>query len=252
MSKQMGRLATGCALVLGLSAVYFFACADRAPREPEEAARPAEEEVPREAGEEEIPQFPWPPPKASASVNIPAAFFTPTDAGTLRFREVDRRLSAALDASGYAEKSYYGIPGGFALVTRLEQINDDGSPKPAPARWNTDVKPLGEFSLRAYLRALFSARVGYYRILVFAVTDVAFAQQDTTVSQEEAMEWLYGGLNRLPRRLAARLFTPDHACTALIYEFIKPETDDPYIKLPGRLTGKMHLQRANLWTELER
>ena len=77
------------------------------------------------------PSFPWPPPKASASSKVPDNFLRETETKQI-LHDIDRRLALALDKAGYFEKSYFSVPDGFALVTRLEQINADGTPKPEP------------------------------------------------------------------------------------------------------------------------
>ena len=70
--------------------------------------------------------------------------------------DIDVALVEALDATGYYDKAYFSVPDGFALVTRLEQIEANGKSLQPPDRWSVQVKPLREFSLPAYLQALFS------------------------------------------------------------------------------------------------
>ena len=114
--------------------------------------------------------------------------------------DVDTALSEALDATGYYEKAYFTVPDGFALVTRLEQIEPDGRPKPLPDRWSVRLEPLKRFTLAAYLQALFSAREGQYRVIVFIVTDVPIAAKSAPASREEAEDWLSEGATCCPRR----------------------------------------------------
>ncbi|MBV8774528.1 MAG: TonB family protein [Deltaproteobacteria bacterium] len=73
--------------------------------------------------------FPWPPPKASARVVLPGRLFQESNQ-QLPLRAIDLKLSTALESAGYLERSYFAVPDGFALVTRLEQIDIDGTPKP--------------------------------------------------------------------------------------------------------------------------
>ena len=75
-----------------------------------------------------LPEFPWPPPPPSATAEIRCEQLRLKTRLT-SFGDVDRRLSEALDANGYCERRYYAVPDGFALVTRIEQINDDGTPQ---------------------------------------------------------------------------------------------------------------------------
>ena len=68
-----------------------------------------------------IPQFPWPPPWASATEVIPREMLEAEHDST-RLRDVDRAITEALEQNGYYESSYYAVPAGFALVTKIEQI----------------------------------------------------------------------------------------------------------------------------------
>ena len=76
--------------------------------------------------------------------------------------DVDSILSNVLHGNGYVEQSYYAVPDGFALVTKLDQINTDGTSKALSDRWS--IAPanvsLSYFSLRSYLPALFTAAPG--------------------------------------------------------------------------------------------
>ena len=201
-----------------------------------------------------IPEFPWPPPRASAYAEIPYHFFSSqTDDVVLRLRDVKVAIQVALEAYGYFEKSYYSVPDGFAMVTRLEQINRDGTSKEPPDRWAVEVHPLEKFSLRAYLRALFKANPGYYRIIVFIVTPTPFNQQvEYGMSRKEAMDWLAGGLNELPDSIGQVECQEECKCTALIYEFEQPNPGEPAkLNIPSHLQGRTHLIKANLWRILE-
>lgn len=113
-----------------------------------------------------IPSFPWPPPAASADEVIPRATL---EQGAIpkSLGDVEARLASALRANGYVERSYYAVPDGFALVTRLEQIGSDGTSKPPPGRWSLSSRSASDFTLSDYVRALFTADPGYYRVIVF-------------------------------------------------------------------------------------
>lgn len=201
---------------------------------------------------QEIPKFPWPPPKASAKAEIPRHFFSSPPGDVLRLYYVKEALRAALESCGYFEKSYYSVPVGFTMVTRLEQINRDGTSKEPPERWAVEAQPFSKFSLTAYLIALFAANPGYYRIIVFIVTPYPFSQTDIRVSREEALDWLWGGLNELPDSIGQIEYSEEYTCTALIYEFEQPNPGElGELKIPGNLQGRTHLVKANLWQALE-
>jgi len=174
--------------------------------------------------------------------------------GATSLRDVERRISEVLQENGYFESSYYAVPDGFALVTSIEQINDDGTPKEGLQRWSLKVPPLSEFSLSAYLRALFRAPPGYYRVIVFIVTPHPIVQSEAKVTPKEAGDWLKKGADRLPGAIGALDFSREgYACTALVYEFSRrTESDEPAILDPGNIPGRIHLVKAGLWEALTR
>lgn len=198
---------------------------------------------------ETIPPFPWPPPKASATEELPRAMFEQR-APLNTLGNLNDVLAAALQTTGYFEKSYYAVPHGFALATRLEQISDDGSSKTPPDRWSAGPPRLEHFSISEYLRALFTQNPGYYRVVVFVVTDVPFAEKDTSVSLSEAQKWLTGGANQLPPSIANSAFTHNTLCTALIYEFTHSAGNPPELLDPSRLDAHTHLIKSGLWGAL--
>jgi hypothetical protein len=209
-----------------------------------EEARPFPVDKPPSVND--IPRFPWPPPKTSAQAVIAAeALQARQDLRILA--DVAKALMAAMDSCGYGEKKYYWIPKGFALVSRIEQIQADGSPKPGKDRWSIEVATPRIFSLPSLLEALFTANAGYYRIVVFAVTPQSFAESDSVVSREDAMKWLHGGMQSLPPSIGNIPFTSEYTCTALIYEFEQVTPNHaPRFMDPSNLTGQMHLEKSQL------
>jgi hypothetical protein len=168
------------------------------------------------------------------------------------FLDIDTVLHLALESNGYFESSYYAVPDGFALVTRLEQIELDGSSKPDPPRWSVDpfaTKGDG-FSVLAYVRALFTAAPGYYRVIVFVVTPVPFGQSARTVTRSEALGWLRDGVRWLPERIAEQPYTRETRCSALIYEFECRTNASARLLLPSRLSSRAHLVKSGIWRRL--
>jgi hypothetical protein len=204
-----------------------------------------------ESPPEKYPLFPWPPPWASAIAEIPRNMLEAEHSLT-QLRDVDRKITEALEQSEYYESSYYAIPAGFALVTKMEQIEYDGTPKQGLQRWSLEPWPLARFSLSNYLAALFRATSGYYRVIVFIVTHYPFTQSRVQITQEETAKWLSGGLNRLPSPIGDIYFSNDYACTALIYEFERAtDAKEPSIRRPGLIPGRTHLVKAGIWGALQ-
>lgn len=209
-----------------------------------------------------MPVFPWPPPAASAELVLPNSIFFSADRRPPGFRLnlpippsppgtvgwVGRIILAALVSADYLEYSFYTAPHGFALVTRLERITQDGLPYPietgryAPPEWSD--KP---FSLTDYIQSLFFAPEGFYRQIVFVVTDQPFvtSAQRMTVKQAEAL--LSGGFNSLLESAGAEPLTPAHSVTVLIYEYRKrSQPGDVDILIPSNLAAETHLRQAGI------
>jgi len=99
-----------------------------------------------------MPSFPFPPPKASASHTFEEDVFVKAS----NLYEVSELIEGALKKSGYFEKSYYQIPNGFTLVTRMEKMKSDGSPADEAERWDINAENTGSsFSLMSYFKSLF-------------------------------------------------------------------------------------------------
>ena len=204
-----------------------------------------------DGGADPFPEFPWPPPQASASEVLPPHLLSNID-GYMSVGDVDGRITAALDANGYYESSYLAVPDGFALVTRLEQIESDGTPKEGPDRWSLDVAAPRPFALEEYFRHVLFGTPGHYRVIVFIVTPNPFSQSDAQVTPDQFASWLAHGFNRLPDEVASLGYTADFATTALIYQFDRPtENDVVSLNFNDALPGRIHLERSGIWRELQ-
>jgi hypothetical protein len=101
-----------------------------------------------------------------------------------------------------------------------------------------------------YLRALFTASEGYYRVIVFTVTDVPFGSGDGSMTSERATSLLARGFNPLPQDVSARPLPANYALTGLVYEFQREQGKDPVQLLPSHLDAKTHLVASGLWAAL--
>ena len=187
--------------------------------------------------------FPWPPPVASDRVTLPLNLGGP---GLETAGQVDKRIVSALDSAGYVQRAYYAVPNGYAIVTRVEQIEKDGRTEPPPYRFSDEIPPPN--SLTGYLSGLFASRPGYYRIIVFVVTNVSVDDKAPPMSEEDARRFL-SGTAALPSTVAAQPLPPSTRITALIYEYQKSSADTKSTAVPiqSTVTAKVHLQQAGLW-----
>lgn len=203
---------------------------------------------PPDNAEAPIPQFPWPPPKPSAFAEIPKNMFANCD----DLYDVNALLSDALDSCGYYERRYFEVPNGFALITRIEQINSDASCKDESSRWSLEADVYNDFNLLDYLRAVFFSSPGYFRVFVFIVSDQPFSFSRESLTEDSAISLLNQGLNNLPKELADILTSNETFCTGLIYEFEKPEEKDTsYVNIPGRHLGRTHLNESFILPKIE-
>lgn len=194
-----------------------------------------------------VPQFPWPPPKWSSRYVIPSGLVTigkPEELGT-----IFDRISEALRRGMIKEHSVYAISDGFVVVCRLESINDDGKAKAEPERWSIEEPREGLHSLTAYLRALFSARPGRYRVVALAVTSQVIVAGSQEPTPGEANLWLKQGAGTLPIQLRNNMLSEGGKCEALIYEFHRKSADDsPQLVEMSLIPPQSHLVGAGLWT----
>lgn len=208
-----------------------------------------------------LPEFQsWPPATPSAHQDITdelmAAVAPEGGSGRPTFGRVSDQIVEALEDTGYTDVSFYRIPTGVAVVTRLEQIDEDGVPLGDDERWSLMPARPQIRSLRDVIRALFSADPGYFRLIIFAFTsDPDLTPEESSAGEslasEDALDWLQSGGAFLPSSTRNESFTDDHRCIALIYEFERyriRETAD--LLDPSRLPGRVHLERSRILARL--
>ncbi len=166
------------------------------------------------------PLFPWPPPRPSGWNVLPDDLFD-LEPGAI-YSAIDDALRSALAAVGHEDVGYYWIPDGFALVTRLERFEEDGSTVQDNSRWTPTVPAARvSFNIFDYFSALTTAQTGYFRVIVFAVTPQPFSTEPSERTLDVVSEWAAGGANTLPSAILARKVPPGTRVTALVYEFRK-------------------------------
>jgi hypothetical protein len=114
-----------------------------------------------------LPIFHLPVPMASARDDITDIVNGQIKKSNILLKDIDSILTRALDSCGYFEKSYYGVHNGFALVTLMEKIYEDGRSAPNSIRWIHDNRPAIEFTMVGLMKMLFTANPGYFRTIVF-------------------------------------------------------------------------------------
>ncbi len=228
-------------------------------KQAEEAKRRAQAEATANLnGGEDIKQFPWPPPKPSTFSIIQRKYLPLKSAGH-RLKDVENVIRESLDATGYYDVSYYGVesqPDAFVMATRLEQINQDATPKTGEERWVGTTNRDTQFSLKNYLNELFYAEQGAYRIILFVVTTESFTFSKKSVNAKKAENWVSNGHVSLPKLMANNDFTEHHQVYALVYEFDKSGDENAKesvnLRIPGKHQARTHLENAGIWKLIAR
>lgn len=246
-SGMRNRRVKGWILVLFLATVVVIlgSCATSS-RAPDDTVRTQETWI-----NTPLPPFPWPPPPASAETMIPHNWL-PTR-GAAQLADIADRLTLVLNTAKYPRWSYSSAPNGFALVCHMEQIKSDGTPSPEPARWSTDLPWVANMTLLEFIEAMVHAEPGYYRVIVFIVTNQPWSRTGETLTGEIAEQWLAEGFNWLPDSIGKLIYGHDYRTTALVYEFKKVSQDANLTFLKFSLiSADDHLKKAGIYDPLSR
>jgi hypothetical protein len=187
----------------------------------------------------------------SASCRLPDSFLTFSNGLATYYGDIDSFIRYALLNNGYREYAYYAIPGGFALVTRMERIDDNGQSMPLKQRWAPNQTPIHPFTnFSAYFAMLAKAKPGKYRVIIFMVSSEELILGRTTPNCIGMKKSFADGISSLPADMSNRPYTFGDHGDALIYLFNK--SDDMTISvIPGAPEeGKRQLQKAGIWRYL--
>ena len=196
--------------------------------------------------DEDTPRFPAKPPPPSDSAQLLNADVGITTGSSLG--EVDDAVCAALRRADYADLGHYLYPGGFALVARLERIHPDGRPFSGIARWLPYAQPmtLATFDVARYLRMLVNADQGYYRLVVFIVSDRPIVFSDAVSTSRFVDDFSNPGATSLPQETRAGTYGGNHRITVLVYEMTQRAVGRPAISTRLGLTARQHLERSRV------
>lgn len=190
------------------------------------------------------PRFTWPPPPGYKPTLVPRKLFTTPGRTTLGdiYRKLDDAIEAAGD--GFELGLFLGPADGFTLVARMERVTRDGTPFPEPARWMQEGSP--KLSLVELLADLFFDEPGYFRVIVFAVTDDLAPGYSPGARLPEPEEGAVG----IPSELAQIPFDGKDVL-ALVYSFQRRRDAKIIPWKDGAPSAKQHLERAGVWKTLE-
>lgn len=197
-----------------------------------------------------LPPFPWPnAPNPSVSALIPPyLLFTPGSEGKT-LMAVAQRLEGSIASAGYRTPRYLGAGcDGFAIMLDLEHIQADGARLLGAAGFAGSSQEPG-FSLSAWVKRLFYAPPGYYRQIVFVVSEKGLGIPTAAPTEGELRAIAKDGSAALPPAFKTVPYTWKHKVLALVYEFQKGPADGDARVIPptGRLGATVHLQQAKLY-----
>ncbi len=216
-----------------------------------------------ECTEGAVPDFPTPAPAPSSRMALPRGFLNEArQQANSRLHHAADELDELLMSLGYSERAYFRLRErdqtvGFALVTRMERIHPNGRPYPDDRRFI----PAGiddRFSVLEFLKSLFIAPVGHYRVLVFTVSREPVRATGPQIGGAGADQWLSTGSTRLLGCVARVPFTDEFGVDVLIYEFRHaPEEDLAAGRsrrstrvsqvIPSKLDPAVHLRRTGIF-----
>ncbi|HEU4388158.1 MAG TPA: HEAT repeat domain-containing protein [Blastocatellia bacterium] len=194
-----------------------------------------------------VPQFPWPNPPRPAHVGVFGRELSRALLGSdaTRLGDVYQRLYDSLVATDQSfESGLFGVPGGFALVAKIERIKGDGFPLPGQYRWARGYVP--PQSISEYVGQLLFEKPGYFRVLVFVITSQSYEGQNPS---GERLPETSEGAQELPDVIAREALGGKHAYL-LVYSFERERggyTKD--FTLSG-LSALVHFQRSGVMQRL--
>jgi hypothetical protein len=187
--------------------------------------------------------FPNPPPEATSRYTFDSKLFD----HFVNYDDVNNWIIRKLTKAGYDNKTnYFLFDGGFVIATNIEQINKDASPKPLDQRWleKPTISLTALFSMREYIKVLFTAQPGYYRSFVFVVSPSIYTFSSEDYSKELFSKFISQGGIGLPPKLGGVKLPKGTRVTVLVYEFKKPENMKEASLITNGLSGLEQLKRS--------
>lgn len=197
-----------------------------------------------------VPGLSWPLPAPSARLVLPRETGVWAQRRRLKVGDIATSVQAALNAAGYSETSFYNVPDGFVIVTRLEQIERDGTAKSGAERWNVEAPGKDDPFFLKVLKGMVGATSGNYRLFIFVVSTDDRPPTSSEPSYGKAKLWFLRGAAALPAATANRPVTAGHRMSVLVYEFEAITKQKVLARTPGLLTCEDHLVKAGLWQGL--
>ena len=162
--------------------------------------------------------------------------------------QVAERIVTILRNARFESWGFYRTPGGFAVVTRVEQLDSQsGMPLAGTARFPSEPR----VASTSIFDALFTIRrpEGFYRVFAFVLTtDVRPGAPVTDEAQmfRIARRWAVAGAPDLPNELRGEAISADHRLFVLVYEFEHAVGGATHLIAPSRWSFDDHVRSAGI------
>lgn len=190
-----------------------------------------------------LPAFPWPAPPGYVSEQLGRESLALTPETT--FKALRQLLIDGLRAAsdGFTHGVFTLPRDGFALVARMERVHTDGRPR--DPRWIHEGVPKTSFF--DFLADLFFEEPGYFRMVVFVVTnDFPTEAANAAAVPPPEQGWQF----QMPPELGNQTLG-DRPVLALVYSFKREGSAKAQAWKDGAPTPVQHLKQAGIWGALK-
>ena len=195
-----------------------------------------------------LPPFPWPNPPRPPHIAVVGREFPRnllgTDSTTLG-TVYQRLFNTLVKIDPAFESGLFGVPGGFAMLTKIERIQEDGTPLPGKYRWvKGKIPPL---SLLEYIGRLFIEKPGYFRVIAFVITTENYRPERPST---KPLPNISDGAQDLPEEIARDQFKGKHGYV-LIYSFKRKQGGEIKKFKISSLSALVHLEKSGILSNLK-
>lgn len=186
--------------------------------------------------------FPWPPPTPSTQRSYSPDVISGSPP-TKTVGEVASRLEKLLTDNAYTF-GYYRVPGGFALITRMEKLDTStGGPLNGSSRWGP---PAHYVNVKFEDIFAITRSIGYYRIFAFIVTDDPPFTKPSSETYNYAERWAREGAPALPSEIKNHPIQSKHVLIVMVYEFEKTDGGNTKHVMSSRWSLDEHLRSLSV------
>jgi hypothetical protein len=179
------------------------------------------------------------------------------------------KIAKILSNAGYGEQGWYLVERqmqwstgsdaheiiGFAVITRMERITDQGSiPTDPRQRWSTSADAISTSGFADTLtRILFGAPAGRYRVfLLHCSLDPVGQLAGTFVTEAQLRDALQTGSKSPPNNPLRKISMADATITGFVYEFLKNAVDgQAQLVADSPIGAKQHFEAAGLLSSFQ-